>query len=75
MCLYTRTVGEDVRELASLLGDVLSNHASERAFEAGENSRTTAIENRKDGVVNSAVDAESLAEAVPDDTTQAVARA
>ena len=76
MSLYTRSVGEDVRELASLLGDVLSDHASEQAFEAVENSRTTAIENRKDGAVNPAAVAESLSDALADDgTTQAVARA
>ena len=76
MPLYTRSVGEDVRELASLLGDVLSDHASERAFEAVENSRTTAIENRKDGVVDPATVAESLADAfADDDTSLAVARA
>lgn len=72
--LYTRSVGRTSESWR--LGDVLSNRASERAFEAVENSRTTAIENRTDGVVNSAVVAELLAEAfADDDTTRAVARA
>ena len=76
MPLYARSVGEEVRELASLLGDVLSDHASKRVFEAVENSRTTAIENRQDGLVDPAAVADPLADAFADeDTDQAVARA
>ncbi|MFC7200023.1 phosphoenolpyruvate carboxylase [Halospeciosus flavus] len=76
MELHARSVGEDVRELASLLGDVLADHASERAFDAVEASRTTAIEHRKEGDVDPAAVAEALHDALEDeDTAQAVARA
>lgn len=74
--LYRRSVGEDVRELATLLGDVLSDHTSEQAFEAVESSRTTAIEHRRSGNTDRKTVAESLADAFADeDTAQAVSRA
>jgi phosphoenolpyruvate carboxylase len=46
MRLHTRDVRQDVRELAGLLGDVLSRLASREAFEAVETVRTGAIDYR-----------------------------
>jgi phosphoenolpyruvate carboxylase len=47
MRLHTRDVRQDVRELAGLLGDVLSRLASREAFEAVETVRTGAIDYRQ----------------------------
>ncbi|UPM43319.1 phosphoenolpyruvate carboxylase [Halocatena salina] len=47
MALHSRDVRQDVRELGSLLGEVLENQASEGAFDAVESLRTTAIEYRR----------------------------
>lgn len=47
MELHSRDVRQDVRELGSLLGDVLASQASEGSFEAVESLRTTAIEYRR----------------------------
>ncbi|MGA9401040.1 phosphoenolpyruvate carboxylase, partial [Haladaptatus sp.] len=46
MRLHTRDVRQDVRELAALLGDVLSRLGSREAFEAVETARTEAIDYR-----------------------------
>lgn len=46
MRLHTRDVRQDVRELAALLGDVLSRLGSREAFEAVEAARTEAIDYR-----------------------------
>ncbi|WP_458205696.1 phosphoenolpyruvate carboxylase [Haladaptatus sp. NG-SE-30] len=47
MRLHARDVRQDVRELAALLGDVLSRQASAEAFETVETLRTGAIEYRR----------------------------
>jgi phosphoenolpyruvate carboxylase len=47
MELHGRDVRQDVRELGSLLGDVLATQASDEAFETVETLRTTAIEYRR----------------------------
>jgi phosphoenolpyruvate carboxylase len=47
MELHGRAVRQDVRELGSLLGDVLATQASDEAFETVETLRTTAIEYRR----------------------------
>ncbi|WP_458189290.1 phosphoenolpyruvate carboxylase [Haladaptatus sp. NG-WS-4] len=47
MRLHTRDVRQDVRELAALLGDVLSHHGSAEAFETVETLRTGAIDYRR----------------------------
>ncbi|WP_293030471.1 phosphoenolpyruvate carboxylase [Natronococcus sp.] len=46
MTLHNRTVRQDVRELGTLLGDVLEDQTSRRAFETVESCRTTAIDYR-----------------------------
>jgi phosphoenolpyruvate carboxylase len=46
MPLHNRTVRQDVRELGALLGDVLKDQTSRRAFETVESCRTTAIDYR-----------------------------
>ncbi|MDG5759669.1 phosphoenolpyruvate carboxylase [Natronococcus sp. A-GB1] len=46
MTLHNRTVRRDVRELGALLGDVLEDQTSRRAFETVESCRTTAIDYR-----------------------------
>ncbi|MDG5820483.1 phosphoenolpyruvate carboxylase [Natronococcus sp. A-GB7] len=46
MTLHNRTVRQDVRELGALLGDVLEDQTSRRAFETVESCRTTAIDYR-----------------------------
>jgi phosphoenolpyruvate carboxylase len=47
MRLHARDVRQDVRELAALLGDVLSRQASTEAFETVETLRTGAIDYRR----------------------------
>ncbi|SEA23825.1 Phosphoenolpyruvate carboxylase, type 1 [Haloplanus vescus] len=46
MTLHHRTVRQDVRELGTLLGDVLEAQSSTEAFEAVEDLRTAAIDYR-----------------------------
>jgi len=46
MRLHKREVRQDVRELGALLGDVLSDQASQSAFETVETIRTSAIDYR-----------------------------
>ncbi|AGB31863.1 phosphoenolpyruvate carboxylase [Natrinema pellirubrum DSM 15624] len=46
MRLHNRNVRQDVRELGALLGDVLEDQTSRRAFETVESCRRTAIEYR-----------------------------
>jgi phosphoenolpyruvate carboxylase len=46
MRLYRRDVQQDVRELGSVLGDVITEQQSEQAFELVERIRTTAIDSR-----------------------------
>ncbi|WP_290813948.1 phosphoenolpyruvate carboxylase [Halovivax sp.] len=47
MRLHNRGVRQDVRELGALLGDVLEDQTSRRAFETVESCRTTAIAHRE----------------------------
>ncbi|MFC4438400.1 MULTISPECIES: phosphoenolpyruvate carboxylase [Natrialbaceae] len=46
MTLHNRNVRQDVRELGALLGDVLEDQTSRRAFETVESCRTAAIDYR-----------------------------
>jgi phosphoenolpyruvate carboxylase len=48
MSLHNRSVEQDVRELGSLLGDVLAEQSSEAAFEAVERVRTSSIAYRRE---------------------------
>ncbi len=41
--LHERTIGEDVRDFGSLLGDIIREHASEEEFETVESMRKTSI--------------------------------
>jgi phosphoenolpyruvate carboxylase len=47
MRLYRRDIGQDVRELGSMVGDVISEQTSEEAFKTVEELRTTAIDYRE----------------------------
>lgn len=74
MELHSRDVRQDVRELGSVLGDVLGNQASEGAFDAVESLRTTAIEYRRGERDSRAVLHEDLTELSPE-RRRSVARA
>lgn len=74
MELHGRDVRQDVRELGSLLGDVLSEQASDEAFETVETLRTTAIEYRRGDRESRAALHENLASLSPEHR-RSVARA
>ena len=50
--LHERTIGQDVREFGSLLGDIIREHASESEFRTVEGMRTTSIDYRE-GTIDS----------------------
>lgn len=74
MELHGRDVRQDVRELGSLLGDVLAEQASDEAFETVETLRTTAIEYRRGDRESRAALHENLASLSPEHR-RSVARA
>lgn len=74
MELHSRDVRQDVRELGSLLGDVLAEQASDEAFETVETLRTTAIEYRRGERDSRAALHENLASLSPEHR-RSVARA
>lgn len=74
MELHSRGVRQDVRELGSLLGDVLAAQASDEAFEAVEALRTTAIEYRQDDRTSREALRENIASLSPEHR-RSVARA
>jgi phosphoenolpyruvate carboxylase len=73
MELHSRDVRQDVRELGSLLGDVLAAQTSEEVFETVETLRTTAIEYRKGDRESRMTLHEELTELSPENT-RSVAR-
>lgn len=48
MALYSRTVGQDIRKLGTLVGNILKAQTSTDTFETVEHLRTTAIDYRSD---------------------------
>ncbi len=74
MRLYRRDIGQDVRELGSMVGDVISEQNSGEAFEAVEGLRTTAIDYRE-GAIDSRAPLEQALDAANDEQLLVVARA
>ncbi|MFB6352800.1 MAG: phosphoenolpyruvate carboxylase [Halobacteriales archaeon] len=66
MSLHARSVGRDVRELGSLLGEVFAAQTSAEAFETVEALRTAAIDYREDASDSRAPLHETLADATAD---------
>jgi phosphoenolpyruvate carboxylase len=74
MRLYRRDISQDVRELGSMVGDVIPEQTSEAAFETVEGLRTSAIDYR-DGETDSRAPLEEALEAADDEQLLVVARA
>ncbi|WP_248518343.1 phosphoenolpyruvate carboxylase [Salinarchaeum laminariae] len=74
MALHNRTVRQDVRELGTLLGDVLEDQTSRRDFETVEDLRTSAIEYR-DGELGSREHLHEVLDGLSPDESSVVARA
>jgi len=74
MRLYRRDISQDVRELGSMVGDVISEQTSEEAFETVEELRTTAIDYRE-GDIENREPLETALTAADDEQLLVVARA
>ncbi|MFB6109112.1 MAG: phosphoenolpyruvate carboxylase [Haloplanus sp.] len=74
MDLHQRTVRQDVRELGTLLGDVLEAQSSSAAFDAVEDLRTSAIDYRR-GSLPSREPLQTRLDALDSDLEGATARA
>ncbi len=74
MRLYRRDISQDVWELGSMVGDVISEQTSEEAFETVEGLRTTAIDYRE-GEIDTRAPLEEALAAADDDQLLVVARA
>ncbi|GAB3685592.1 phosphoenolpyruvate carboxylase [Salinarchaeum chitinilyticum] len=74
MPLHNRTVRQDVRELGTLLGDVLEDQTSRTDFETVEDLRTSAIEYR-DGELGSREHLHDVLDGLSPDESSVVARA
>jgi phosphoenolpyruvate carboxylase len=60
MELHAREINQDVRELGTLLGEIIKEQSSEEAFELVEQIRTAAIDYRRGGATDRAVVHETI---------------
>ncbi|PSQ61427.1 MAG: phosphoenolpyruvate carboxylase, partial [Halobacteriales archaeon SW_9_67_25] len=74
MRLYRRDIGQDVRELGSMVGDAISEQTSEEAFDTVEELRKTAIDYRE-GAIDSRTPLERAIDEADEEQLLTVARA